>query len=90
MFEGPFGRPLDMATLGSKGIKSALAGSEAEWKGWHALRRGFATRLHESGVHDKIIQSLMRHSSLSVTMKHYVKATPAANIEAMQKLSPKR
>ena len=79
-----------MATLGSKGIKSALAGSEAEWKGWHALRRGFATRLHESGVHDKIIQSLMRHSSLSVTMKHYVKATPAANIEAMQKLSPKR
>ena len=90
VFEGPFGRPLDMATLGSKGIKSALAGSEAEWEGWHALRRGFATRLHESGVHDKIIQSLMRHSSLSVTMKHYVKATPAANIEAMQKLSPKR
>jgi hypothetical protein len=32
----------------------------------------------------------MRHSSLSVTMKHYVKATPAANVEAMQKLNPKR
>jgi integrase len=90
VFEGPLQRPLDMATLGSKGIKSALAGSESEWKGWHALRRGFATRLHESGVQDKIIQSLMRHSSLSVTMKHYVKATPAANVEAMQKLNPKK
>jgi hypothetical protein len=32
----------------------------------------------------------MRHSSLSVTMKHYVKATPEANIEAMQKLNPKK
>ena len=41
------------------------------------------------GVQDRIIQALMRHSSLSVTMKHYVKATPEANVEAMQKLVPK-
>jgi integrase len=87
VFEGPYARPLDLATLGSKNIKTALASTAAKWKGWHALRRGFATRLHEAGVQDKIIQSLMRHSSLSVTMKHYVKALPAANIEAMQKLA---
>ncbi len=90
IFEGPLVRPLDLATLGSKRIKSALEGSGVDWHGWHALRRGFATRLHEAGVQDKIIQSLMRHSSLSVTMKHYVKATPEANIEAMQKLNPKK
>jgi len=90
VFEGPYVRPLDLATLGSKGIKSALQGSGVEWHGWHALRRGFATRLHEAGVRDKIIQALMRHSSLSVTMKHYVKATPEANIEAMRKLDPKK
>lgn len=90
IFEGPFARPLDLATLGSKRIKSALTGSGVEWHGWHALRRGFATRLHEAGVQDKIIQSLMRHSSLSVTMKHYVKATPEANVQAMQRLSPKK
>jgi integrase len=89
VFEGPYLKPLDMATLGSKQIKAALQGTGIEWHGWHALRRGFATRLHEAGVQDKIIQSLMRHSSLSVTMKHYVKATPEANIEAMQKLNPK-
>jgi integrase len=90
VFEGPFARPLDMATLGSKRIKSALAESDSKWKGWHALRRGFATRLHEAGVQDKIIQALMRHSSLSVTMAHYVKVTPQANVEAMEKLNPKR
>ena len=87
VFEGPFLKPLDLATLGSKTIKSALQASGVEWHGWHALRRGFATRLHEAGVQDRIIQALMRHSSLSVTMKHYVKATPEANIEAMKKLT---
>jgi len=90
IFEGPFAKPLDMATLGSKRIKSALEEGGMEWHGWHALRRGFATRLHEAGVQDKIIQSLMRHSSLSVTMKHYVKATPEANREAIQRLHPRR
>jgi integrase len=45
IFEGPYVRPLDLATLGSKRIKSALEGSGVEWHGWHALRRGFATRL---------------------------------------------
>lgn len=89
IFEGPYVRPLDLATLGSKQIKTALAG-KVDWLGWHALRRGFATRLHEAGVQDKVIQSLLRHSSLSVTMKHYVKATPKANVEAMQRLNPKK
>ena len=86
VFEGPYTRPLDLATLGSKQIKKALEGSGADWLGWRALRRGFATRLHEAGVQDKIIQSLMRHSSLSVTMKHYVKATPKANREAIGRI----
>jgi integrase/recombinase XerD len=90
VFEGPFLKPLDLATIGSKTIKTALEGSGVEWHGWHALRRGFATRLHEAGVQDRIIQALMRHSSLSVTMKHYVKATPEANVEAMHKLDAKR
>jgi hypothetical protein len=38
---------------------------------------------------ERIIQSLMRHSSLSVTIKHYVKALPAVNVEAIKKLNPK-
>lgn len=90
VFEGPYVKPLDLASLGNKKIKPDLEGSGVDWYGWHALRRGFATRLHEAGVQDRIIQSLMRHSSLSVTMKHYVKATPAANIEAIQKLTTKK
>jgi integrase len=86
VFQRPYGgKPLNMANLGTA-IKTTLKDSGVQWHGWHALRRGFATRLHEAGVQDRIIQALMRHSSMSVTMKHYVKAMPAANIAAMEKL----
>lgn len=90
VFEGPYARPLDLATLGSKTIKHALQDSGVDWHGWHALRRGLATNLHAEGVQDKTIQSLLRHSSLAVTMAHYVKAMPSANVEAMQKLNARR
>jgi Phage integrase family len=86
VFQGPMGRPLDLATLGSKPIKAVLLKAGMTWHGWHALRRGFGTTLHAAGVQDKIIQTLMRHTSLSVTMEHYVKALPAANVAAVKRL----
>jgi integrase len=45
VFEGPRETPLDLATLGSKHIKTALKGTGVAWHGFHALRRGLATRL---------------------------------------------
>jgi integrase len=89
VFEGPTGRPLDLATMGGKRVKPGLQLHGLEWHGWHALRRGFATNLHTAGVQDKTIQSLLRHSSLAVTMEHYVKAVPAANVEAVARLGKK-
>jgi hypothetical protein len=60
VFEGPMGRPYDLATLGSKHIRHGLQLHGLEWRGWHALRRGFATILQAAGVQDKIIQELCR------------------------------
>jgi integrase len=86
VFENPQRAPLSLRA--TKSIKPALKHTGVAWHGWHALRRGLATNLHEAGVQDKIIQALLRHSSLTVTMSYYVKALPQANIAAMQKLSP--
>jgi integrase len=86
VFEGPKGKPYDLATLGSKYIKPGLQLHGLTWHGWHALRRGLATTLHDAGVQDKIIQSLLRHSSMAVTMEHCVKPLPAANVAAVQRL----
>jgi integrase len=74
VFEGPYQRPLDLATMGSKQIKTALEGSGVEWHAWHAFRRGLATNLHDLGIQDKSIQAIMRHGSIGVTQNIYIKS----------------
>ncbi len=42
------------------------------WHGWHAFRRGLATNLHTLGIDGKTIQSILRHSTLALTMNIFV------------------
>jgi integrase len=56
-----------------------------KWEGWHAFRRGLATNLKRLGVDDKIIQAILRHSSLSTTQAIYIK-TVSADAEAAMEL----
>jgi integrase len=53
------------------------------WRGWHAFRRGLATNLHDLGVDDKTIQSILRHSNVSVTQRCYIKTLPKQTVAAM-------
>lgn len=53
------------------------------WRGWHAFRRGLATRLHDAGVNDLTIQRILRHSDVSVTRKSYIKRLPSQVTAAM-------
>ena len=50
-----------------------LRGSAEAWYGLHAFRRGLATNLHELGIHDIVIQAILRHSNVSVTRLAYIK-----------------
>jgi integrase len=86
VFEGPYLKPLDLATFGTKRIKPLLHKQKLKWYGWHAFRRGFATRLAAKNVPPKTLQLLLRHSSFSVTMKHYVKADEESKRDAIQQL----
>jgi integrase len=46
--------------------------------GWHTLRHTFGTLLKANGEDVAVVQSLMRHANVSVTMDKYVQAvTPA-------------
>lgn len=55
-----------------------------EWQGFHAARRGLGSNLYRLGVHELVIQKILRHSNVSTTTTYYVKSTPADVTEAMR------
>jgi integrase len=55
------------------------------WHGWHAARRGLGTNLYRLGVPDKVIQAILRHSNVNVTLAYYIKPQTPDVIAAMGK-----
>ena len=53
------------------------------WRGGHAFRRGLATNLHDLGIDDHTIKAILRHSSLTVTQRSYIKSLPKQSVAAM-------
>jgi integrase len=60
-----------------------------DWRGWHAFRRGLATNLHDLGVDDITIQRILRHSSVEVTRRAYIRTLPEQSVSAMARLENK-
>jgi integrase len=56
-----------------------------EWHGWHAARRGLGSNLYRLGVPDKVIQAILRHSNVNITLSYYVKSASSDVIAAMGK-----
>jgi integrase len=86
MFPSRKSTPLNLDNQVRRVIRPALDRAGLEWKGWHAFRRGLATNLYQRGVTDKTIQSILRHSDVSTTMRHYVKTPSADAVQAMRSL----
>ena len=54
--------------------------------GWHTFRHTFGTILNADGENPKVIQELMRHANLKVTMDTYVRAVTDEKREVQNKL----
>lgn len=52
----------------------------------HSLRHTYATRLLEAGVAPKIVQELLGHSSITITLDTYTHVLPETKTEAIAKL----
>jgi hypothetical protein len=65
-------------------MKEVLSRAGVTWAGWHAFRRGLASNLNRLGVDDSIIQSILRHSTVSVTQNHYIKTARPDAIAAIK------
>ena len=84
IFAGSTGKPLDLDNLARRIIVPAVGKT---WVGWHAFRRSLATFLNSRGVPLKVIQSILRHSNLSVTERCYVKTLGEDVRDAMSKVN---
>jgi integrase len=54
--------------------------------GWHMFRHTYGTLLKAEGADVQIVQSLMRHANVSVTMDHYVQAVTPAKRQAQRSI----
>ena len=50
----------------------------------HALRHTYATRAIENGMNPKVLQKLLGHSSIKITMDLYVHVTDDALFDAVR------
>jgi integrase len=78
------GTPLHLDNLSRRVIQPAINGG---WQGWHAFRRGLATRLHEGKVQIEVIQEILRHSDPKVTRDSYVMVKSQKTRKALGRLS---
>ena len=80
--------PADLDYLVREVIRPKFADAGLPWYGLHAFRRGLATNLHDLGVADIVIQTILRHSDVSVTRLAYIKndAVDPRSLAAMQAL----
>jgi integrase len=58
-----------------------------EWQGFHAARRGLGSNLYRLGIHELVIQKILRHSNVSTTTSYYIKSTASDVTEAMHKFA---
>jgi len=86
IFPGIEQETCDFDKLAQRTIKPVLTAAGLQWRGWHAFRRGLGTNLLEMHVDPMVIQRILRHSNLNVTLAHYVKVRDPRVDAAMAQL----
>jgi integrase len=83
IFSATNGKPLRLNNVLRACILPVLGAAKIEFHGWHAFRRGLATNLHDLGIDDHTIKAILRHSSVTVTQRSYIKSLPKQSVVAM-------
>ncbi len=86
VFSSPIGRPIDMTFL-SLIFHRSLKRADLPPHRIHDLRHTAATHLLSRGVHPKIVQELLGHSTIAITLDTYSHVLPALAREASLHMS---
>ena len=87
VFCNRYGRPLNPSYLVDTHFKPLLAKAKLPAIRFHDLRHSAATLLFAFGTHPKIVQELLGHSSIAMTVDTYPHAVPGMQREAVSRLS---
>ena len=79
-------QPYWMSRIMQHHIKPAAAEAGIAIKGWHTLRHSYTTLLRQNNNDPKVVQGLLRHNSIRVTMDIYDEAVSAEKQIAHQKV----
>lgn len=71
----------------TRNLQSVLKKLGIEPIKFHGLRKTYATRLFESGVPPKTVQSLMGHSDITLTLNIYTQVMSEVKFEAVDKIN---
>lgn len=86
VFATPNGRPIDPDNA-SHTFKRLLAQAGLPTYRLHDLRHAFASHLLYLGVHPKVVQALLGHSTINLTMNTYSHLTPGLMEQAAAQLN---
>lgn len=86
VFCNPLGRYIHPNTLRQQ-FQALLRKAEFPAIRFHDLRHSVATLLLSSGVHPKVVQGILGHSQISMTMDIYSHVLPTMHQDAMDKLN---
>ena len=81
-------QPYWMSRIMQHHIKPAAAEAGIEIKGWHTLRHSYTTLLRQNNGDPKVVQGLLRHHSIKVTMDIYDEAMSDEKQMAHRKVAP--
>jgi integrase len=85
VFTNTMGGPISHSVV-EKAFKAALRKAELPDVRVHDLRHGAATLLLSMGVHPKIVQEMLGHSTITLTLDTYSHTVPALHAEAASQM----
>jgi integrase len=86
VFAGPFGEPLDGRHDTSRSFAPLLARAGLPRIRFHDLTHTFATLHLARGIHPKLVQEMLGHSTIALTLDVYSRVTPTMHGEAAERL----
>ncbi len=86
VFTSITGSPLDVGNLTNRSFRPLLERAVLPCIPFHDLRHTFATLFLSNGTHPKIVQEMLGHANISMTLATYSHSLPNMQVEAVDKV----